>query len=119
MELRDAYRVLEIAVGASEDDVRDARKTLAKVWHPDRHANDPELAKKAEAKLADVNTAFETIRKAKFPSSIPEPVPVATSAPRPEPPKPDPPMPTLSKRDAKRADKQATKIAQRYLDNAL
>ncbi|MEO8700312.1 MAG: DnaJ domain-containing protein [Kofleriaceae bacterium] len=80
MDLREAYRVLELSPGATEEAVRDARKTLAKVWHPDRHANDPELQKKAEQKLADINTAFEAVRDAKFP-----PAPAAGPAPTPKP----------------------------------
>jgi hypothetical protein len=67
MELGEAYKVLEVPPGANEEAVRDARKLLAKVWHPDRHANDPELEKRAQQKLADINTAFEAIRDAKFP----------------------------------------------------
>jgi outer membrane protein assembly factor BamE (lipoprotein component of BamABCDE complex) len=93
MDLREAYVELELSVGANEEAVRDARKTLAKVWHPDRHANDPELQKKAEQKLADVNNAFELIRAAGFPSSIPAPKAEAKK-PTPEPPKPEPPKPT-------------------------
>ena len=62
MELREAYRVLELAPGATEEAVRDARKTLVKVWHPDRHANDPELQKRAEIKLGEINAAFEAVR---------------------------------------------------------
>ncbi len=90
MDLREAYRLLDLAVGASEDAVREARKTLAKVWHPDRHANDPDLAKKAQQKLADINAAFETIRDAKFPASLPDPKPAAPSreGPAPTPPPP-------------------------------
>jgi outer membrane protein assembly factor BamE (lipoprotein component of BamABCDE complex) len=73
MDLSDAYRVLELPAGASEDTVREARKTLAKVWHPDRHANDPELQRKAEIKLSEINAAFETIRDASFPAAASPP----------------------------------------------
>jgi hypothetical protein len=95
MELGEAYRVLELTPGANEEAVRDARKLLAKVWHPDRHANDPELEKRAQQKLADINTAFEAIRDAKFPPPgaatakaappRPDPVGVAKVAAKPEP----------------------------------
>ncbi len=98
MDLREAYVELELPIGAGEEAVREARKTLAKVWHPDRHANDPKLQKKAEAKLAEINTAFELIRAAKFPASIPEPAraratprPAATPPPGPSATPPPPP----------------------------
>lgn len=96
MDLRDAYRVLELPVGAGEDAVRDARKTLAKVWHPDRYTSDPALAARAARKLADINAAFEQIRDAKFPSSVPAPAPapVASPAPAPAPASPPPRDPT-------------------------
>jgi len=82
MELGEAYKVLEVTPGANEEAVRDARKLLAKVWHPDRHANDPELEKRAQQKLADINTAFEAIRDAKFPT--PGAAKAKTAAPKAE-----------------------------------
>lgn len=82
MTLEEAYRILEVAPGATEETVREARKTLAKVWHPDRHANDPELQKRAQDKLADVNAAFEVVEHAGFP---------AAKAKAPEPAKPPEP----------------------------
>ena len=88
MELRKAYEILEVAEGANEEAIKDARKLLAKVWHPDRHANDPELQKRAQDKLAAVNEAFEVIRKAGFPAGAPKP---EAKKPAPTPPKPEPP----------------------------
>jgi hypothetical protein len=91
MDLGEAYRVLELTPGANEEAVRDARKLLAKVWHPDRYANDPALEKRAQQKLADINTAFEAIRDAKFPpGTAAKPVAVATAA-KPEPAPAPPP----------------------------
>ncbi len=89
MELRKAYEILEVAEGANEEAIKDARKLLAKVWHPDRHANDPELQKRAQDKLAAVNEAFEVIRKAGFPAGkAPNP---EAKKPQPTPPKSEPP----------------------------
>ena len=93
MELREAYTILELDPGASEEAVRDARKTLVKVWHPDRHANDPELQKRAEIKLAEINAAFEAVRTAGFPSAVPAAKP---AEPAPPPPKAAPaPVPPV------------------------
>ncbi len=96
MNLDEAYRILEVAPGANEETVREARKMLAKVWHPDRHANDPELQKRAQAKLADVNAAFEVVDHAGFPAAnakAPEPAkpPDAPKAAVPPPPAASPP----------------------------
>lgn len=80
MTVGEAYRVLELEPGATEAAVRDARKLLAKVWHPDRHASDPALQAVAEKKLGLINAAFETLRDAGYP---PAPRPRAPSQPPP------------------------------------
>jgi len=97
MELDEAYRILEVDHGASEEAVREARKTLAKVWHPDRHANDPTLHDKAQDKLADINAAFARVEQAGFPAKRPDTTP---AAPKPQsmppPPAAAPPSPPPS-----------------------
>ena len=49
--------MLDLREDASSADVAQAYRTLVKVWHPDRFANDPELRKIAEAKLQEINAA--------------------------------------------------------------
>ncbi len=56
------YQVLEIEPGASQDDIKQAYKDLAKVWHPDRFASDPRLQHKAEEKLKQINAAYEFLK---------------------------------------------------------
>lgn len=68
MDLNDAYKVLELPVGASRDAVREAYRDLLKVWHPDRHASDPPLQKRAEERLKRIVAAFEVIEQNGFPS---------------------------------------------------
>jgi hypothetical protein len=67
VELADAYRVLEIAPGATKDQTREARNVLAKVWHPDRHQGDPKLHERADDKLRQINDAYAAIERAGFP----------------------------------------------------
>ncbi|MFT3700262.1 MAG: DnaJ domain-containing protein [Kofleriaceae bacterium] len=67
MDLREAYRVLEIAPGATRDQAREARNVLAKVWHPDKHHGDPKLQDRAAEKLRQVNDAYKTLETAQFP----------------------------------------------------
>jgi hypothetical protein len=73
VELADAYRVLEIAPGASKDEAKEARTVLAKVWHPDRHQGDPKLHDRADRKLREINEAYSTLEAAKFPATPPPP----------------------------------------------
>lgn len=54
--------VLELEPGASLADVKQAYRDLARVWHPDRFA-DGRLAIKAEARLKQVNAAYEWLQK--------------------------------------------------------
>jgi len=67
VDLADAYRVLELAPGASRDEAREARIVLAKVWHPDRHQGDPKVYERADLKLRQINEAFATLETAGFP----------------------------------------------------
>ena len=60
-----ALRILDLEMDATEEQIKDAYRTLVKVWHPDRFQTDKSLREAAEAKLKDINTAF------KFLSSIP------------------------------------------------
>jgi curved DNA-binding protein CbpA len=71
-ELERYYRVLELEPGASLDEVNQAYKDLAFVWHPDRIPQENErLREKAVKKLQDINEAREKLRslKAKYQKS--------------------------------------------------
>ncbi len=78
------YKVLEIEVGASQDDVKQAYRDLAQVWHPDRFPNDERLRKKAEEKLKQINAANEFLKsyKAKATRSTVEPSQKKSAAPK-------------------------------------
>ncbi len=65
MRLDDAYRLLDLHPGASDEEVKRACRDLTKVWHPDRFGNDPQLRQKAEEKLKAILEAHETIRAAR------------------------------------------------------
>lgn len=55
------YKTLDISSGATESEIKKAYRDLVKVWHPDRFTDDIELQKKAEAKLKEINIAYEKI----------------------------------------------------------
>lgn len=56
------FQTLEIEPGASKDDIKQAYKDLAKVWHPDRFSEDSRLQQKAESKLKRINAAYEFLK---------------------------------------------------------
>jgi DnaJ-class molecular chaperone len=55
--MRDPYDVLGVAKSASAGEVKKAFRRLAKKHHPDQNKNDP----KAQARFAEVNTAYEIL----------------------------------------------------------
>ncbi|MEA2841255.1 MAG: hypothetical protein QOF41_2585 [Methylobacteriaceae bacterium] len=55
--MRDPYEVLGVAKSAGAGEVKKAFRRLAKKHHPDQNKNDP----KAQAKFAEVNTAYEIL----------------------------------------------------------
>ena len=55
-------QILEVKSHASEEEITQAYRDLANVWHPDRFAANPRLQKKAEEKLKEVNEAYQYIQ---------------------------------------------------------
>lgn len=55
------YRILEVKPSASADEIQRAYRELVKVWHPDRFQNDPSLKERANAKLREINEAYEIL----------------------------------------------------------
>lgn len=62
MLLERCYKVLELELGASADEVHQGYKDLAFVWHPDRFPNHPRLQQRANEKLQQLNEAHEQLR---------------------------------------------------------
>jgi len=54
--------ILGLKPNASQEEVTQAYRDLANVWHPDRFANNLRLQKKAEEKLKEINAAYEYIK---------------------------------------------------------
>lgn len=93
-EIRNSYRALELDEGASPDAVKDAYRTLVKVWHPDRFGSDEKLRLRAEEKLKEINEAYELLkghRQSFATDAGRQAAPKPTTRPKP-PPRP-PPVP--------------------------
>jgi hypothetical protein len=58
----DHLRELELSEKATADDIRQAYRDLARVWHPDRFASDPRMQAKASDKLRRVIEAYEFLQ---------------------------------------------------------
>lgn len=60
MTLREAYRILNVDSSASDDEVKQSYRKLAKKYHPDRYSGSP-LASSASEKMKEINLAYDTI----------------------------------------------------------
>jgi len=56
------FGMLGLKRDASQEELAQAYRDLANVWHPDRFAGNPRLQKKAEEKLKEINAAYEYIK---------------------------------------------------------
>lgn len=56
MNKKECYEVLELPVGASDEDIKKAYRQQAMKWHPDKN-DSPEAAEK----MSKINVAYDTL----------------------------------------------------------
>jgi len=83
-ELDKYHELLGLAPGASDQELKEAYRDLAKVWHPDRFSHDPRLQQKAQEKLKEINEAYVGLTSGRI-GSRPRPAPAPDKSPRPAP----------------------------------
>ena len=58
----NAYKILEVATNASQDQIKNAYRKMVKKYHPDKlRGQDPAMIKGAEEKFREVQKAYETL----------------------------------------------------------
>jgi molecular chaperone DnaJ len=57
MDSKDLYKVLGVAKGASEEEIKKAHRKLVRKFHPDRNPDDP----KAEEKFKEIQGAYDVL----------------------------------------------------------
>ena len=62
-ELRPDFAELEVVFGASAEECKESYKKLLKIHHPDKHTKHEGNFKKATAKTAKINAAYDRIEK--------------------------------------------------------
>lgn len=70
---------------ATSSEIKDAYRTLAKVWHPDRFTGDEALQIKAEEKLKEINSAYQLLIAAAAETAPEAPQPEETHRPAASP----------------------------------
>lgn len=66
--MRDPYQVLGISPTATNEEVRNAYRALAKKYHPDNYVDSP-LAQMAEERMKEINEAYDEILRQRTASS--------------------------------------------------
>ncbi len=61
-KMNRCIEMLGVKPGASQEELTQAYRDLANVWHPDRFVGHPRLQKKAEEKIKEINAAYEYIK---------------------------------------------------------
>jgi len=61
-DINQYYKVLELEPGASLQEVKEAYRDLAFVWHPDRFVDNTRLQVKAQIRLKEINEAYCKLR---------------------------------------------------------
>ncbi|WP_040957649.1 J domain-containing protein [Planktothrix agardhii] len=86
MEIEKYYKILDLKPGVSLEEVRQAYRHLALIWHPDRYPQNSLLQIQAEAKFKEISHAYETLKThLSYPTS-PAPPTFTTFTPPPTPP---------------------------------
>ena len=60
--MRDPYEVLGVSPNASEHQIKDAYRELARQYHPDNYADNP-LSHLAQERMQEINEAYDAIIK--------------------------------------------------------
>jgi DNA-directed RNA polymerase subunit RPC12/RpoP len=61
MDINRAFKILEIDKDASPREIKQAYRAMASIFHPDHHAQNPRLQKKAQERMKEINTAYDCI----------------------------------------------------------
>lgn len=59
------YKILGLAPGTSPKELKKTYRQLVKIWHPDNFSQQPQQQQEAEAKIKEINEAYEYLKNYK------------------------------------------------------
>ena len=61
--MKDPYSILGVSRDASDEEVKNAYRALARKYHPDNYGDDNPLKDLANDKMQEINLAYDEIQK--------------------------------------------------------
>ncbi len=61
--MKDPYSILGVSKNATDDEIKEAYRALARKYHPDNYADDNPLKELANEKMQEINAAYEEIQR--------------------------------------------------------
>ena len=61
--MKDPYVVLGVAPGATDEEVKNAYRNLARKYHPDNYDDKNPLKELAKEKMQEINAAYDEIQR--------------------------------------------------------
>ena len=61
--MKDPYSILGVSVGASDEEVKNAYRNLARRYHPDNYDDNNPLKELAKEKMQEINAAYDEIQR--------------------------------------------------------
>lgn len=61
--MKDPYSILGVSSSATDDEIKEAYRALARKYHPDNYGDDNPLKDLANEKMQEINSAYDEIQK--------------------------------------------------------